>query len=284
MTETTTMTPIAERVALLDDLMIDKGGHEDFEAGHCSMELVSWLAGQGFTDAPSCASPVIRGYVIALNDRWPDQRRQSLRPFLVPMIGTGGDGLDRLRERIAREYAARHLVGPWLRLAGLDRAADDLEAAPSEGTGSALWLARQQAGAVWIKNREALREKILSLAPGAYYPHACSAVAVAAEADVADVAVVAAAVDGAHYVHAQSAVVDAAVAAYYAHAAADDVAAAVMIGKDYSEAFVAVRAYFRSNPPPAMAQIVDLAARQRAQALELLGYLIAPSTYPGAPT
>ncbi|HAP90833.1 MAG TPA: hypothetical protein DCR15_14375, partial [Arthrobacter bacterium] len=59
-------------------ITLDYGSHNEFEEGHCSMEVVSWLAGEGFTDAPACASPVLTRYTIRLNDRWGPEQRQTL--------------------------------------------------------------------------------------------------------------------------------------------------------------------------------------------------------------
>jgi len=100
------MTVIPERLAKLDDLTLDEGGHKDFNDGHCAMEVVSWLAGEGFTDAPACASPVLRRYTIALNDRWDNEKRQLLTPYLPRMVGTGNDGKDALREQVAARFLA----------------------------------------------------------------------------------------------------------------------------------------------------------------------------------
>ena len=80
-----------------------------------------------FTARPGHVSPIIRDYVISLNDRWDDDRRQALRPYLLPMVGTAYDARDPERERVLWE-AFPGLVGPWLRLAGLNREADALSA------------------------------------------------------------------------------------------------------------------------------------------------------------
>ena len=48
------MTIITDRLAALDTIHLDKGAHDNFDEGHCAMEVVAWLAGQGHTDAPSC--------------------------------------------------------------------------------------------------------------------------------------------------------------------------------------------------------------------------------------
>ncbi|MEO6604317.1 MAG: hypothetical protein ABIN55_01765 [Aeromicrobium sp.] len=124
----TTVQINPEKLAKLDELQLDHGSHRDFEAGHCAMEVVAWLADEGHTDAPQCASPVLTRYLIRLNDRWDAEQRQVLKPYLIRTIGTGGDGKDALREKIAAEWATRSLLGPWLRLAGLNDEADALAA------------------------------------------------------------------------------------------------------------------------------------------------------------
>ncbi len=130
------------KLAELENLVLDSGSHDDFNDGHCAMEVVSWLADEGFTDAPQCASPILARYTIALNDRWDDEKRQALKPYLVRMIGTGGDGKDHLRTQIALAETQR-LAVPWLRLAGLDEHADRVEQATTRETvRDALWKAR----------------------------------------------------------------------------------------------------------------------------------------------
>lgn len=119
------MTINPEKLAQLDTITLHDGAHGNFDDGHCAMEFVSWLADEGFTDAPECASPVLTRYTIRLNDRWDTEKRQLLKPYLPRMIGTRGDGKDQLRERIAAR-ALVDLLGPWLRLAGLGDEADKL--------------------------------------------------------------------------------------------------------------------------------------------------------------
>lgn len=53
---------VPERLAQLDKITLDSGSHGDFESGHCAMEVVAWLADQGHTDAPPCASPALARY------------------------------------------------------------------------------------------------------------------------------------------------------------------------------------------------------------------------------
>jgi hypothetical protein len=46
------MTVIPDRLTTLDTLTLDRGAHTSFDEGHCAMEVVAWLAGEGITDAP----------------------------------------------------------------------------------------------------------------------------------------------------------------------------------------------------------------------------------------
>ena len=95
---------------------LDRGSHPDRSHGHCAMEVVAWLAGEGHTDAPHCASPLLTAYTIRLNDRWSDEQRQALAPYLPRMVGTRGDGLDGARLEIAHQALTCDLLPPWLML------------------------------------------------------------------------------------------------------------------------------------------------------------------------
>jgi hypothetical protein len=83
------------------------------------MEVVAWLAGEGITDAPECASRVLRDFTINLNDQWDTETRQRLRPYLPRMVGTSGDGLDETRSYMALDWLIRTYTPTWLDLAGL---------------------------------------------------------------------------------------------------------------------------------------------------------------------
>ena len=98
---------ITERLASLDTIKLDNGSHGSFESGHCAMEVVAWLAGEGHTDAPECASSVLRSFAINLNDTWAAQDRQRLVPFLPRMVGTANDGKDEARSYLALDWLVR---------------------------------------------------------------------------------------------------------------------------------------------------------------------------------
>jgi hypothetical protein len=154
------------------------------------MEVVAWLAGEGITDAPECASPVLRAFTINLNDQWDTPTRQRLRPHLPRMVGTANDGLDKTRSYMALDWLIRTYTPAWLDLAGLTTEATalrdlrrimDLVAAQSAGpvvrevrtkADAAGDAARDAAGdaagaaawdAAWAAARDALKPTVETL-------------------------------------------------------------------------------------------------------------------------
>ena len=79
----------------------------------CIMAFVALLAGERHTDAPACASPLVRQFAMALNDGLSDEHRQQLKPFAPQMIGTR-DARDPDRLELLRT-AWRDDIAPRLR-------------------------------------------------------------------------------------------------------------------------------------------------------------------------
>ena len=294
------MTINTEHLALLDGISLESGAHTTFDDGHCAMEVVAWLAGEAHTDAPSCASPVLRRYTIRLNDRWSTEQRQSLKPFLRRMVGTGGDGLDDARVAIATRMLCTDLLGPWLRLAGMDERADaltSLVAATPEELRRVLRGIRNEAWRRRDASRDQLKAKILERLKARGIPvavavaDAAAAAAADADADAVADAAAAAAADAAAVAAADADADTAAAAAAVAAAAAAAVAVAVAVAaadadaaadaaadgqSRYWAAYYAARDYFKANPLPVMARIRELNAQQAPLALQLLDAMIAP--------
>ena len=122
------MTQIIE--ARLNELMnggvLANGAHASFEEGACALEWVAYIANEGHTDAPECASSVLRRFTINLNDSWSQEQRQKLIPFLPRMVGTAGDGQDEARSCLALDWLIRTYTPAWLDLAGLTVEAQEL--------------------------------------------------------------------------------------------------------------------------------------------------------------
>jgi hypothetical protein len=107
---------------------LSKGAHNTPADGRCAMEWVSYIAGEDHTDSPVCVCPALRVFGIGLNDCLPDGKRQQLRPLLARCIGTAGDGMYERRGFMALDWIVRTYTPTWLRLAGLEDAADRLVA------------------------------------------------------------------------------------------------------------------------------------------------------------
>jgi hypothetical protein len=133
--------------------------------GGCILQVVDWIATEGWTDQPECVHPVLRSLAIHANDTMGDADRQKLLDLTPRLMGTNtGDVVlttrllcflarkvlhiyeewapddDRVRRCIeaAEEYAdARERGGAWAA-----RAAEAAEAARAAGAAWAAWAAR----------------------------------------------------------------------------------------------------------------------------------------------
>ena len=100
----------------------------------CVMQAVDWLAGgDGSSDMPQCADPVIGGFCRRLNDAevfegW----RDELKRFAPKIVGTrGSPGLTRKRAYIAADWAVRTIApmalqGVWPAYAAALRALPEI--------------------------------------------------------------------------------------------------------------------------------------------------------------
>src|SRR5215210_7648303 len=98
-----------EQQRVLDRFELVSGIGEPDRGTACVMSLVAHLAGEGHTDRPRCASPLIRDFAIPINDHMPREARQRLKPFVPRLIGTG-DGLDRARAEVLRRVLAEAVL------------------------------------------------------------------------------------------------------------------------------------------------------------------------------
>jgi hypothetical protein len=138
------------------DYTLAYGTHATPEDGRCAMEWVSYLAGEPHSDHPSCVSPVLRAFCIALNDGLEEAPRQRLRPYLARTIGTAEDGMDERRAWMAMDWLIRTYTPLWLAAAGLGgpaaelRGLDEVTAVGDLGHAlDALRPARQRARELW---------------------------------------------------------------------------------------------------------------------------------------
>jgi hypothetical protein len=127
----------------------------------CVMSFVAALAGEGHTDAPSCASQLIRAFAIPLNDHMPREARQRLKPFAPRILGTN-DGLDEARAEVLRRVLAEEI---------LPRALERRRAAAAPGAIAPRWRAGPL-GRLWLRLcRRELHHRIVRLLGQAEHGH-----------------------------------------------------------------------------------------------------------------
>jgi hypothetical protein len=120
-----TVTP--ERLALLDKITLEAGGHQP-DSRFCVMEAVAYVAGEPWSDSPECVSPVIAAFLRSWNDSLSDDARQMLKPLIPQVIGTRTSEADeQKRAWMTTDWLARECAPGFLRLAGLTDHAEALE-------------------------------------------------------------------------------------------------------------------------------------------------------------
>ena len=100
----------------LATLTLAIGGHQSLDDGACLLEAASYLAGEPWSDHPTCVSPVLGAYGRGLNDVLPDDLRQQLKPYLPRLLNTAGDGQDERRCYLALDWLVRVYTPTWMRL------------------------------------------------------------------------------------------------------------------------------------------------------------------------
>jgi hypothetical protein len=278
----------------LDQLTLKPGGHTSLDAGACLLEAVSYIAGEPWSDHPTCVSPVLGAYGRALNDRLLATDRQKLKPYIPALIGTRTDdpALDDRRAALAADWTIRTVLPRWLELAGDAENANFFRAIPPIVTTED---ARQYSSrlykisdAMWAKRRASraeLQEKIKS----ELAKRGVTAAAAAAAADAADavavvavvvvVVVVVVAVVVAVVVVVVVAVVAVVVVAVVAAADAVAVVAVVVVAAGstrYWKVYDAVYAQVRKDISEGIMQTpwVDAVRQTNTEAIELLGRMI----------
>ena len=126
------MSILEERLPYIESLKLGHGSHPAPSNGlveACVMEAVSYVAGEPWSAAPECASPVITAFLVSWNDSLPDEDRQMLKPYIPRIVGTRTSKKDEeTRAWMMTDWLARECAPAWLRLAGLTGQAEALEA------------------------------------------------------------------------------------------------------------------------------------------------------------
>ena len=93
------------------------------------LEAVSVAAaGEKFTDRPRTVSPVIAAFLRIWNDELEDDPRQELKPYIEKVIGSVlTDDVEEHRAWMATDWLVRVQATTWLRAAGVEDLAEELE-------------------------------------------------------------------------------------------------------------------------------------------------------------
>ena len=81
--------------------VLSAGAHASPREGACILEYVALLAGEPWSDSPSCTHPVLARAAQITNDRLPDGERQRLVPLIGRLFGTAPSGSAEDRKRLS---------------------------------------------------------------------------------------------------------------------------------------------------------------------------------------
>ncbi len=71
--------------------VLSRGRHRSPKRGACFMEFASFLAGERWSDHPSCTHPLLGHLARQVNDILSDGNRQQLVPLIPMVVGRRGD-------------------------------------------------------------------------------------------------------------------------------------------------------------------------------------------------
>ena len=183
-------TSLVRRPLDLGTLHLAAGGHDDpgdtdVPGEMCLLEAVAFMAGEEWSDSPTCVCTVLAAFGRQLNDLLPDDRRQKLRQYMVPMLGTAGDGKAEARRWMAVDWTVRTATPMWLDAAEQAERAARLRGLPPIDSWAAYKLARpvmrQLQDDMWALRRAKLNE--IRAADAAADAAAVAAAAADADAD-----------------------------------------------------------------------------------------------------
>jgi len=132
---------------------LSRGGHSNPQEGFCVMEAAALLRKAPFRDELPCVSPVIRRFLIRLNDspRF-DRFRNELIDYIDPNSGkplifntANGLALERKRAYVVADWAIRTIVPMAMEAIGKTAEAAELRALPEVVDRSTASIARETA-------------------------------------------------------------------------------------------------------------------------------------------
>ncbi len=74
--------------------VLSAGRHRNPRKGACFMEMASFLAGERWSDHPSCTHPLLAGLARMVNDVLPDSERGRIAPLIPDVVGLTGPSIE----------------------------------------------------------------------------------------------------------------------------------------------------------------------------------------------
>ena len=106
---------------------LSASAHSGPDQGMCVMEMVSFLAGEEWSDNPPCSSPIISRFCQVINDRMGQEFRDRLQTYVPRLIGTASPEHDADRAEYLVWSSIRVFAPIAMRAAGLEEWAVRLE-------------------------------------------------------------------------------------------------------------------------------------------------------------
>ena len=106
---------------------LSASAHSGPDQGMCVMEMVSFLAGEEWSDNPPCSSPIISRFCQVINDRMGQEFRDRLQTYVPRLIGTASPEHDADRAGYLVWSSIRVFAPIAMRAAGLEEWAVRLE-------------------------------------------------------------------------------------------------------------------------------------------------------------
>ena len=119
-----------ERLRWLEGVRLSSGSHDAVDAGACVIEAAAYIAGEEWSDHPSCVSPIIAAFLRGWNDSLDDEDRQRLKPYVRKVIGTRASEIEAPRGWLVVDWYVRQQTPIWLESDGLKEQADLLRQLP----------------------------------------------------------------------------------------------------------------------------------------------------------
>lgn len=106
---------------------LSESSHSSPAEGMCVMEMVSFLAGEEWSDTPQCSSPVVSLFCQVINDRMGQEFRDKLQAYVPRLIGTASPAHDQERAEYLAWQAITVFAPAALRNTGFAERAAALE-------------------------------------------------------------------------------------------------------------------------------------------------------------